>query len=82
MSLESKSQELKNLVSTYDTQWFLGDLSGLMKNIAKGRAKDELGQLSSPMRQLYFLAGLLVSSDETNGKDIQYSPTLIRKFKF
>lgn len=74
MSLESKSQELKDLVSTYDTQWFLGDLSGLMKNIASGRAQDQLGQLSSPMRQLYFLGGLLVSSDDKNGVDIQYTP--------
>jgi hypothetical protein len=74
MSLESKSQELKDLVSTYDTQWFLGDLSGLMKNIASGRAQDQLGQLSSPMRQLYFLGGLLVSSDDINGVDIQYTP--------
>ena len=63
MSLESKSKELKDLVSTYDTQWFLGDLSGLMKNIAEGRAKDQLGKLSSPLRQLYFLGGLLVSSE-------------------
>lgn len=74
MSLESKSQELKALVSTYDTQWFLGDLSGLMKNIAAGRAQDQLGKLSSPMRQLYFLGGLLVSSDDSNGTDIQYTP--------
>ena len=74
MSLEAKSQELKDLVSTYDTQWLLGDLSGLMKNIASGRAQDQLGKLSSPMRQLYFLGGLLVSSDDTNGTDIQYTP--------
>jgi hypothetical protein len=74
MSLESKAKELKELVSTYDTQWFLGDLSFLMTNIASGRAQDQLGKLSSPMRQLYFLGGLLASSDGTNGKDIQYTP--------
>lgn len=74
MSLESKSQELKELVSTYDTQWFLGDLSGLMKNIATGRAKDQLGKLSSPLRQLYFLGGLLITSGANNGKDIQFTP--------
>lgn len=74
MSLETKSQELKDIVATYDTQWFLGDLSGLMDNIPTGRANDRLGQLSSPMRQLYFLGGLLVSSDSTNGIDIQFSP--------
>jgi hypothetical protein len=74
MSLETKSQELKDLVSTYDTQWFLGEISGLMKNIATGRANDQLGELSSPMRQLYFLGGLLVSSDFSNGIDIMYNP--------
>lgn len=73
MSLESKSQELKDLVSTYDTQWFLGDISGLMKSIANGTAQDQLGQLSSPMRQLYFLGGLLISSDDGNGIDIRYT---------
>lgn len=74
MSLESKSQELKDIVATYNTQWFLGDLSGLMQNIATGRANDQLGKLSSPMRQLYFLGGLLVTSDSSNAVDIQHSP--------
>lgn len=74
MSIESKSQELKDLVSTYDTQWLLGDLSGLMQNIGTGRANDQLGNLSSPMRQLYFLGGLLVTSDPSNGHDVQYTP--------
>jgi hypothetical protein len=73
MSLESKSQELKCLVSTYDTQWFLGDISGLMKSIANGVAQDQLGQLSSPMRQLYFLGGLLTSSDDSKGIDNRYT---------
>lgn len=74
MSIEFKSQELKSIVSTYDTQWFLGDLSGSMKSIANGTAQDQLGQLSSPMRQLYFLGGLLISSDSTNGLDNRYTP--------
>ncbi len=74
MSLQAKSQELKEIISTYDTQWFLGDLSGLMQNIASGRAQDQLGSLSSPQRQLYFLGGLLVTSSPTNGLDNMYSP--------
>ena len=74
MSLQSLSQELKELISGYDTRWFLGDLSGLMKNIASGRANDQLGQLSSPLRQLYFLGGLLITSDNADGNDIQYDP--------
>jgi len=79
MSLESKSQELKDIVATYNTQWFLGDLSGLMQNIATGRANDQLGKLSSPMRQLYFLGGLLVTSDSSNAVDIQHSPEKWKK---
>src|SRR5450631_102402 len=72
MSLEVKSRELKDLVSTYNTDWFLGDLSGLIK-AGKDRAKDQLGKLSSPLRQLYYLAGLLITSDSTNGLEIQFT---------
>lgn len=73
MSLESKSQELKKLVSTFDTQWFLGDLSSQMKNIAEGRGDDEIGKLSSPMRQLYFLGGLLMTTDPAGGDDNMFT---------
>jgi len=73
MSLETKSQELKDIVSTYDTQWFLGSLSGLIEDIPSGRSKDQLGNLSSPLRQLYFLGGLLITSDPTNGIEIQFT---------
>ncbi len=69
MSLESKSQELKDIVATYDTAWFLGNLSDLMKHIASGRAEDQIGKLSSPMRQLFFLGGLLVTSEEISSGD-------------
>lgn len=62
MSLEAKSKELKNLVSAYPTDWFLGNLCQLMSFIANGTAQDQLGKLSSPLRQLYFLAGLHVTS--------------------
>lgn len=69
MSLELKSIELKNLVASYNTAWFLGNLSSLMKHIGKGWAEDELGKLSSPLRQLYFLAGLMITSDDSKGQD-------------
>lgn len=64
MSLENKSQELKQIVATYETQWLLGDLSFLMRT-GKDRANDQLGTLSSPLRQLYYIAGLNISSDPT-----------------
>jgi hypothetical protein len=73
MSLETKSQELKDIVATYDAQWFLGDLAFLIST-GKERANDQLGTLSSPLRQLYYLSGLNVSSDPINGNDIQHTP--------
>ncbi len=71
--LEKLSIELKKCVSVYNTQWFLGNLSGLMQAITNNHAQDQLGKLSSPMRQLYFLGGLLMSSNPSNGIKIQYS---------
>ncbi|RKR14847.1 hypothetical protein CLV91_0928 [Maribacter vaceletii] len=74
MSLETKSQELKDLIATYDTQWFLGDLAFLTTCIANGAAQEELGQLSSPLRQLYFLGGLMLSSDSMPSGEVQFIP--------
>ncbi|TVT38613.1 hypothetical protein FNT36_20760 [Hymenobacter setariae] len=73
MSLEAKSQALKALIATYDTDWLLGDLSGLMRHISTGHANDQLGKLSSPLRQLYFLGGLLITSDDANADDIRFT---------
>lgn len=73
MSLESISKELKDLVSTFDTKWFLGELSNQMKNAGSNMAPDELKGLSSPQRQMYFLAGLLITSDTSNASDFQFS---------
>jgi len=73
MSLEAKSKALKDIVATYDTQWLLGDLSFLIRT-GKDRANDHLGKLSSPLRQLYYIAGLNISSDNANGNDIGYTP--------
>lgn len=73
MSFEAKSNELKALIATYNSDWLLGDLSAVM-HAGKERAHDMLGKLSSPMRQLYYLAGLNVSSDSVNGIDIMYNP--------
>ncbi len=74
MSLEAKSEELKAIVATYDTQWFLGGLTFLTTCIANGSAQDQLGQLSSPLRQLYFLGGLMLSSDSKPGGEVQFIP--------
>ena len=73
MSLEDKSQELKKVIATYDTRWLLGDLASIM-HAGKARAKDQLGELSSPQRQLYYLAGLNITSDPKGAHDIRYEP--------
>ena len=59
--LETISRNLKLLLAKYNTQSALGHLSFLMTCITNGSAQDELGKLISPMRQLYYLAGLLVT---------------------
>ena len=73
MSLESKSQGLKDLLSTYDTRWMLGNLTGLMHATGFGGANDQLGQLHSPMRQLYYVAGLLMSTPEVTDGHQHYN---------
>ncbi|WP_418502101.1 NERD domain-containing protein [Flagellimonas sp.] len=79
MSLEAKSQELKDLVSTFDTQWFLGDLAFLTTCITNGAAQEELGELSSPLRQLYFLGGLMLSTDIKGSGEVQFNPETWKK---
>lgn len=72
MSLDAKCKELKTLISQFDTQWMLGNLAALM-HAGQERAKDQLGKLSSPMRQIYYLAGLLVTSDPAGAINTHYS---------
>lgn len=71
MGLTEKSLQLKELVSIYDSKWFLGDLSDVIHS-GKGRANDMLGELSSPMRQLYYLAGLNISTSKDKGEVFWY----------
>lgn len=71
--LETISKELKALLSKYNTQSALGHLSFLMTCITNGSAQDELGRLVSPMRQLYYLAGLLVTQKGDGTNEFQYS---------
>jgi len=66
MSLETKSIELKEIVGSFETKWFLGHISGLIMNIVSGLADTEIKNLSSPLKQLYYLGGLLLSSNEDN----------------
>jgi hypothetical protein len=71
IDLAKKSQELKEFVSKYETTKFLGDISSLMKFIRIENPIKSLKDLSSPQRQLLYLAALNVTSaiDKTNQKD-------------
>ena len=80
MTLEKHSLELKKIISDYNTEWFLGDLSWSIKSI--GKSEEELKNLSSPMRQLYFLAGLLVTSSSDNATDIMFNQEKWDKIKY
>lgn len=71
--LETISKELKALLAKYNTQSALGYLSFLMTCITNGSAQDELGRLVSPMRQLYYLAGLLVSQECDGTNEFQFA---------
>ena len=71
--LETISRNLKLLLAKYNTQSALGHLSFLMTCITNDSAQDELGKLISPMRQLYYLAGLLVTQESDGTDEIQYS---------
>jgi hypothetical protein len=74
MMLEELSKQLKEIISAYDTGWLLGDLSGLMHAGGSNRANDQLGKLSSPQRQIYYLAGLLMTSSPEKGENNHYDP--------
>ena len=71
--LETISKELKALLAKFNTQSALGHLSFLMTCITNGYAQDELRRLVSPMRQLYYLAGLLVTQESDGTNEFQYS---------
>lgn len=61
--LEKLSLELKEYLRQYDTACMLGQLSQMASMITSGMAQEELGNLSSPQRQLYYIAGLLMSAE-------------------
>lgn len=71
--LETISNELKQILTKYDTQTALGHLSFLITCITNGTAQDELGQMASPMRQLYYLAGLMLTKDSDGTNELQFS---------
>lgn len=72
--LEQIALELKEFLRQYDEARMLGDLTQLSSMIANGMARDQLEKLSSPQRQMYYIAGLLLSAEPKEDLKIQYSP--------
>lgn len=64
MSLEIKFNELRALFAIYNSDWLLAISLLLCMRVKKNH--DMLGKLSSPMRQLYYLTGLNISSNPVN----------------
>jgi hypothetical protein len=75
IDLAQKSKELKDFVSQFETTMFLGDISSLMQFIRFDSPTNSLKGLSSPQRQLLYLAALNVTSaiDDTKATKAQYS---------
>ena len=70
--LERLSNELKQFLTKYDKRIILGHFTQLIENPSLGFAQDEVCMLSSPMRQLYYLAGLLVTTTKS-GEEVNYT---------
>lgn len=71
--LENLCNELKSFLSKYNMQWALGHLSFLLTCISNEAAQDELGKLISPMRQLYYLAGLIITQKDNGTNEFCFS---------
>ncbi|GEO06683.1 hypothetical protein AAE02nite_43470 [Adhaeribacter aerolatus] len=71
IDLEQKSKELKNIVAQFDTSLFLGDLSSMKQFISFDNPIDSLKGLTSPLRQLYYVAGLNATSNPNSGNNLR-----------
>lgn len=73
IDLEKKSKELKQLVSQYDMSSFLGSLALMMQFIPSPEKTNGLKGLTSPQRQLYYIAGLNLTSKVSEPQKLQFS---------
>ncbi|MDH6310180.1 hypothetical protein M2451_003072 [Dysgonomonas sp. PFB1-18] len=75
IDITKKSEELKAYVSQFETTMFLGDISSLMQFIRFDNPINSLNGLTSPQRQLLYLAGLNITSEVKNREELkaQYS---------
>ena len=71
IDLTQKSKELKDYVGQYETKAFLGHVTSLIQFIRSDAPLSTLKGLSSPQRQLYYLAGLNVSAKIPEGYSLK-----------
>lgn len=69
--LEIKSTELKNFLQKFDKRVIIGHFTQMLE-FQLNSLHEKTAKLSSPMRQLYYLAGLLVTSSQ-KGSEINCS---------
>jgi len=83
VDIEAKSKELKDFVGQFETSMFLGDISSLMQFIRFDNQIESLQGLSSPQRQLLYLAGLNISSPTKSTETLkaQYSDDEFKHIK-
>ncbi len=75
IDIEQKSQELKSFVSQYDTKTFMGDLSTLLQMVPMQNIPQSLDGLVAPQRQLFYLAGLHLTSKQDEAVETKYQYT-------
>lgn len=83
IDLAQKSKELKDFVSQFEATMFLGDISTVMQFTRSDSSMKSLNGLSSPQRQLLYLAALNVTSavDEATPLKEQYSDGEFERMK-
>jgi hypothetical protein len=75
INIEQKSRELKDYISQYDTKIFMGDLSTLLQMVTMPNLPQNLRVLIAPQRQLFYLAGLHLTSKKDENAETKYQYT-------
>jgi hypothetical protein len=75
INIEEKSKELKKFVSAYDTKTFMGDLSTMLLMVPMQNLPHSLVGLVAPQRQLFYLAGLHLTSKKDDETELKYQYT-------
>jgi hypothetical protein len=81
IDLLATSKELKDYVGQYDTKSFLGRLTELIHYIKPEDPLTTLRGLTSPLRQLYYLAALNITSKQPDQLKYQFSDKEFEEIK-